>query len=201
MDEAGATTTTSDTRELILRTATECFARRGFVATSLNGIAAQAHVTKGAVYHHFSSKEALFRAVRDLVEDQLIEHSWHAANEQGNVFERIRVGIAAFLDDAVDSNAQRILFIDAPVVLTEMQATFVSRGVEQLTLDLEDAVNEGVVRPCDPHATAELICGACHAGARLIASAEDRPAMRARVGHTMTLLLDGLLVAPTLDLR
>ncbi len=192
---------TADTRELILRTATDSFARHGFNATSLHSVARLANVTKGAVYHHFGSKEALFRAVRDAVEARTIAHAARAANQKGPVFDRIRAGIAAFFDDAVDSDAQRILFVDAPVVLTEMHNAFATRGVEELTLDLETALADGVVRPCDPRSTAELICGACHAGARLIASSTDRRAARVHVGHTMTLLLDGLLVAPPLDLR
>jgi AcrR family transcriptional regulator len=41
------------------------FARRGFVAASLDEVAEEAGLTKGAVYSNFESKEDLFQAVLD----------------------------------------------------------------------------------------------------------------------------------------
>lgn len=52
-----------DTRERILDSAATVFARRGYVAASLDEVAANAGLTKGAVYWHFSSKHALFYAL------------------------------------------------------------------------------------------------------------------------------------------
>jgi TetR/AcrR family transcriptional repressor of tetCD len=51
-----------ETREAILNSAQHLFCRRGFSGTSLDIIAAQAQVTKGAVYHHFKDKRSVFRA-------------------------------------------------------------------------------------------------------------------------------------------
>jgi AcrR family transcriptional regulator len=51
------------TRRDLLRAANRLFLRDGFVATSLADIAAEAGVTKGAVYSNFQSKEDLFLAV------------------------------------------------------------------------------------------------------------------------------------------
>lgn len=51
------------TREAILRGAAEVFDRFGYGGTSLSDVIAQAGVTKGALYFHFSSKEALAHAV------------------------------------------------------------------------------------------------------------------------------------------
>ena len=51
------------TRERIIAEATKLFLRKGFFATSIADLAAAVDVTKGALYHHFESKEAIFFAV------------------------------------------------------------------------------------------------------------------------------------------
>ena len=48
--------------------AEELFTEHGYAATSLDAIVAGAQVTKGALYHHFSGKQALFEAVFERVE-------------------------------------------------------------------------------------------------------------------------------------
>lgn len=50
----------SDSRERIVAAATRVFARKGFQRASLDEIAAEAGLTKGAIYWHFRSKNDLF---------------------------------------------------------------------------------------------------------------------------------------------
>ena len=50
---------TATTRGALLRAARELFAERGFAATGRDDIAERAGVTRGALYHHFESKEAI----------------------------------------------------------------------------------------------------------------------------------------------
>src|SRR6185436_2580468 len=62
------------TTEAILKAGRRLFGERGFAATTMDDIAVAAEVAKGAVYHHFATKEAVFEAVfeavsRDLVAD------------------------------------------------------------------------------------------------------------------------------------
>ena len=57
------------TKEVILEAALRCFAENGFDASSLEAIARDAAVTRGAVYWHFKDKKELYRAVvRDALE-------------------------------------------------------------------------------------------------------------------------------------
>jgi AcrR family transcriptional regulator len=53
------------TRERLIETACELFVRDGFAATSLDAIVEVAGVTKGALYHHFADKRALYLAAYD----------------------------------------------------------------------------------------------------------------------------------------
>ncbi len=54
-----------ETRSHIVDAAGELFAECGYAATSVADICARAGVTKGAFYHHFESKQALFLELRD----------------------------------------------------------------------------------------------------------------------------------------
>lgn len=52
-----------ETRNAILRVALDCFSRRGYTLTTFNDIAKRIHLTKGAVFWHFKTKEALLGAI------------------------------------------------------------------------------------------------------------------------------------------
>src|SRR5262249_54972013 len=52
----------------ILTVARAAFGTRGFAATTIESIAEDCGIAKGAVYHHFTSKEALFTAVMEAVQ-------------------------------------------------------------------------------------------------------------------------------------
>jgi len=69
-------------RAAILRAAATAFATRGFAATSMDDVAAEAGVTRLIVYRHFASKEALYVAVLEHVYERLGEES-AASNERG----------------------------------------------------------------------------------------------------------------------
>lgn len=58
-------------RAALLQAASHVFAQQGFARAALDAIGAAARVTKGGVYFHFASKEALFAATLDLWQDQL----------------------------------------------------------------------------------------------------------------------------------
>ena len=58
------------TQQHIIDTAAKLFASRGYNGTSMADLAAAAGLTKGAFYHHFASKEALFFAVIQSVREK-----------------------------------------------------------------------------------------------------------------------------------
>ena len=51
------------TRQQLLESALRVFSEKGYAATRLSDIAVAAHVTRGAIYHHFGSKKELFIAL------------------------------------------------------------------------------------------------------------------------------------------
>jgi AcrR family transcriptional regulator len=60
--------------------ALELFGSRGFDAVAVGGIAQRAGVTTGSLYHHFGSKEALYRLVRVDVEQRVVDRLEGAAS-------------------------------------------------------------------------------------------------------------------------
>jgi len=68
----------SESRERILAAAVSVFALKGFQRASLDEIAAEAHLTKGAIYWHFRSKNDLFTS---LLEYRFQQHTAPLAEE------------------------------------------------------------------------------------------------------------------------
>ena len=58
-------------QEAFLKAGTRCFNQKGFSGTSLDEIAEQLQVSKGAFYYHFANKEALLTQCFDYTLDQL----------------------------------------------------------------------------------------------------------------------------------
>jgi AcrR family transcriptional regulator len=83
------------TRGAIVAAALRCFARDGYRRTALDRIAAEAEVSRAAVYLHFANKEALFRAlVADLHAEALAEAE-RAASRSAGLAERLAAVLAA----------------------------------------------------------------------------------------------------------
>ena len=105
------------TRRAVLAAARSSFGRKGYTQTSIDEIAAAARVTKGAVYHHFAGKKALFRAVYSEVEAEAQARTAGAVDPGGSPIDQIVAGVNAYLDVALDEEIQRITLVDGPVVL------------------------------------------------------------------------------------
>ena len=66
------------TRERLLNAAFEEVYHSGFRGSDLNAILAKAGVTKGALYHHFNSKEALGHTIIEQVIAKITQDKWLA---------------------------------------------------------------------------------------------------------------------------
>jgi AcrR family transcriptional regulator len=103
---------------MILAEARRLFTERGFEATSIDDIAEAAGVAKGAVYHHFASKEAVFQRVLEDVQAQIAStpvppeapQSKHAADQ-------IAAATLRYLLAASEPANRRVLLIDGPAVI------------------------------------------------------------------------------------
>src|SRR5919204_3047146 len=105
------------TRAALLAAARELFAQRGYGAVGTGEIVQRAGVTRGALYHHFSGKEDLFRAVYEELERELVERIATEAAAAGDPLAALRAGADVFLDACQDPAVSRIALVDAPSVL------------------------------------------------------------------------------------
>jgi AcrR family transcriptional regulator len=87
------------TRAQLIDAAATVFARRGFVAASLDEVAEEAGLTKGAVYSNFDSKEDLFEAVIDERFDKPLQHEVEEIEKLPvTQHERAMAGARLFID-------------------------------------------------------------------------------------------------------
>lgn len=182
------------TRERVLAAARGLFAERGYFATATTDIVEAAGVgTRGALYHHFSDKPTLFRAVFEQVEVDLIKQAGTAvAGDTG--FEVLVAGLTAFLDASLEGEIRQILLIDGPAVLgwdawREIEERF---GLGAIRSMLTQGQADGSIRAIDIDAMAHLLLSAVDEAALFIAHAADRAAARGQAGSALGALLDGL---------
>src|SRR6476661_7329687 len=86
----------ASTKRALVDVATEQFSDHGYGGTSLDAIVAGARVTKGALYHHFSGKQALFEAVFAKVEDDASKQIKAALKGSRDPWEKALAGLGAF---------------------------------------------------------------------------------------------------------
>ena len=92
------------TRAAIVDAGLACFDRHGIAGTTLHDIAAEAGVTKGAVYHHFPNKHAILLELREQFSLPLLDAADTALLHAGDApaLERIETFLTGVLDDLED---------------------------------------------------------------------------------------------------
>ncbi len=107
----------SATRRSLVECATGLFTERGYAGTSLDEVVAAARVTKGALYHHFSGKQALFEAVFEDTEDAAVRHIAQQTRTVEDPWERADIGVRAFIAVCQQPRFRRIVMQEGPVAL------------------------------------------------------------------------------------
>ena len=128
------------TRAALLDEATTLFAERGYAGTSLEDVASASRVTRGAVYHHFASKQALFEAVLDLQEERATTEIVAAA-AAANPWDAAMLALDAYLSHCCDPVYGRLVWLEGPAALgwhrwRECEKKYSYGLVEQFIRDL-----------------------------------------------------------------
>jgi AcrR family transcriptional regulator len=105
------------TRAALVEAATALFATHGYDATAIPAVLSATGVSRGALYHHFDSKEALFEAVLKSVEVKVMAKVARAASQSDDPLDTLRRGCAAYLALCRDPMVRQISLIDAPSVV------------------------------------------------------------------------------------
>jgi AcrR family transcriptional regulator len=168
------------TRAQLIAVATRMFAAQGYEDTSIEAVLREAGVSRGSLYHHFASKEALFEAVLQEVEAQVGERALSATAGADGPVAALRAGCLEWIRVAGDPVVQRILLIDAPSVLGwERWRAMGERALGFIRAVLQAVADEGRLRPDLVEPLAHVVLAAIDELALLVAqSADPEAAMR-----------------------
>ncbi len=186
----------ASTKRALTEVATELFAEHGYASTSLDAIVAGARVTKGALYHHFTGKRALFEAVFEQVERAASKSIHDQIKGERDPWEKARTGLRAFLEVVRDPTYRRIVIQDGPAVLgyerfreQEERSTFANvLSIVTSVLSTGDwELDEPMQRTF-----ARIFFGAMSSAGESVSLAEDPEAASDRVEAAIGIILTGL---------
>ena len=183
------------TRSLLIEVARKNFTEHGYAATSIDDIIQQAGVARGALYHHFSGKEALFRAVYETVEGEVVARVMQAAASQASPWDAVRAGLSTFLDACLEPAFRRVVVLDSVSVL---QSKVLEVGIDPVELPMLRTVLTPLLGTTTfggmaIDALTYVALGGLYGASLYIARAADPRAARAEVDLVLDTLISGLL--------
>lgn len=163
------------TRAQLVAVATRLFAAHGYDGTSIQAVLAESGVSRGALYHHFPGKDALFLAVLEEVGTQLAARGAEAARDAADPVAVLRIGCLAWIRAAADPVVRQIALIDAPAVLgwERWRALDEEGPLGEIRAALAYAAEAGRIDPRHVDVFAHIVLAAANEVAMMIARADD----------------------------
>ena len=184
------------TRAALLDAATQRFAELGFTGTSLEDVAADIRASRGAVYHHFSSKRALFEAVFARLETNAVDAAAKAGARGADAWESALFALDEFFDQCCDPVYGRIVWLEGPLALgwacwIEEEQKYAYGMVEQFVRAL---LESGSLAPVPLETTTQLAFGMLGAAGQALAGAPttERQRIKAEYREVISRMLTGL---------
>jgi AcrR family transcriptional regulator len=172
------------------------FSQQSFADVPTQAIVEAAGVTRGALYHQFTDKAALFEAVYEEVEEELVAEIAEkiAAREPSDQLVAMRAGARLFLERCAAPDIHRIALVNAPAVLgwqrwREIGARYGLGVIEGM---LTQAIADGVIPAQPVRPTAHMVLGALDEAALYISRADDAEQARAEMYQVCDRLIDGI---------
>lgn len=185
---------TETTRAQLISAARRLFADRSYAETSTPEIVAAAGVTRGALYHHFADKQALFRAVAEEEAAEVAAEIEHAAPKEMDARAALIAGSRAYLEAMQAPGRTRLLLLDGPAVLgrSGMDEIDARHGNRTLREGLAIAMRAGAMRKLP----LEALTGQLAAAFDRAALAVDAGAPVAENVEVISAIIDGLMTRP-----
>ena len=189
---------TDATTAQLVAAAERLFGRDGYAATSIDAVAAAAGVTKGAAYHHFPGKAALFQVVFVRELERVTAALDAVAAEEPDPWSALRRGSRTFLAHCLEPGFRQVVLLDGPSVLGWDKVREIEYGclLRVLTDAVRSASADGTMADGDPTARARLLFGALCEGGMLLARSDDPAAALATVAAEAERLLAALARGP-----
>ena len=182
------------TRAKLISAARAAFALRGYAASSMDDLTADAGLTRGALYHHFKDKKGLLQAVIEQIDAEMLARMRADRTPEQTPWEAFLNEGVAYIEMALEPEVQRIMLLDGPAVLGDP-----SRWPNQTaclrttTSTVQQLIDEGTLRSVDAEAAARLVNGAALNAALWVAAADEPPAVLDKALHAFRLMVSGLL--------
>ncbi len=110
-----------ETRAQLIAAARELFLTKGYADTGTPEIVASAQVTRGALYHHFNGKQALFFSVVLQAADEVASAIHSESSGAGSALENILSGANAYFSAMAEQDRAQLLLLQAPAILDTNQ--------------------------------------------------------------------------------
>ena len=180
----------------LLEAAESLFTERTYAGTSIEDIVRAAGVTRGALYHHFESKAAVFEAVFERQQQKLVASQVDQLIDEADIWTQIRRGCEIYLTETLAPNVRQISILDAPAALgwdtmREIESRYL---LALLDASLARAEALGRAHPGDRAVRLHLLFGALTEAAVFVARAAKPKAALQSAKAEVNRLLDGLEV-------
>jgi AcrR family transcriptional regulator len=184
------------TRQRILGAARLLFGEHGYEHTSIEAVLTKSGVARGALYHHFPSKAAVFDAVLEAVVAELAARASQDAHG-GDALENLRAGARSWMEMAREPAVQRIYLLDPQAVVgwarwRELDERYWLGG---LRASFGKLAEEGRVPRGQEQFLAYMLCAVLTEAALFVAYARDQVRAGETAQASVDLLLDRLLTA------
>ena len=181
------------TTERLIAAAHRAFAEHGFAEVSLDALAAEAGVTRGALHHHFGNKAGLFEAVLRRIDAEIGAEMQAVWETTSDAWEGFRACFHVYLDSVLRPDRSRILFQDAPAVLgLKAVDILMESGFGEMLAELQGFIESRRITAPDAEALAHLLNGATINLAFWAAEGEASEDRRDRAHATVAAVFDGL---------
>jgi AcrR family transcriptional regulator len=162
------------TRDHLVEVARRLFAEQGYEDTSIEDVLTAAGVSRGALYHHFAGKEALFEATLEQVEASVMAGMQDLVMGAPTAVAALRAIALRWIGAAGDPAISRIMLIDAPAVLGwERWRLSGGRAIVAMRAMLQAVADEGHLAPGLVNAFAHMLMASLDEIALMIAQAGD----------------------------
>ncbi len=185
------------TQQALIAAARRLWGERGYAEVGTPEIAEAAGVTRGAMYHQYADKAALFRAVVEAMDQEILERleASVAAAQPESPADVIHAMADAWLDIAREPEVRQLMLLDAPSVIgwTEYREMSQQDSITRAEELLQAAIEAGQLRPQPLRPLALVLLGALEEAALYLARAENPDEAREEVRAVIRDLIDGFL--------
>lgn len=185
---------TAATTRRLLNVAREAFTQKGYAAASIEQIVTEAGVTRGALYHHYKDKKALFEAVFIELQKEIGQRIAKSGRKQPDLWKGLLLGCREFLQACTEPAIRQIVILDGPAVLgpEPWREADETHSTHLLRAHLRILIQHEVLVRVDPDILTTLLNGALNEAALLIAASENPGKAFAAAWTTFEQMIGGL---------